>query len=145
MNSLIHDRDEMDACTSAVISTLKGRPNATVIGLSGPLGAGKTAFVQSIARNLAVLEHVTSPTFVIARFYDIPQHQHFRQLVHIDAYRIESTDELRPLRFEELCADSKNLVFIEWPEKLCDSFPKDALRLYIDSVDATTRRIYDKK
>jgi tRNA threonylcarbamoyladenosine biosynthesis protein TsaE len=145
MNELIHNSSEMDHCTNQVLSTLNGSARATTLGLTGMLGAGKTTFVQSMAKNLGVKEHVTSPTFVIARFYDIPEHPQFRRFVHIDAYRIESSDELRPLRFDELCADPTNLIVVEWPELLGDNFPKEALRFYIDSVDATTRRIYDKK
>ncbi len=150
MNYLIHNQLELDACAHELLSTLSLPPNevrarATVLGLSGELGAGKTALVQSLARALAIPTHVTSPTFVIGRFYEIPSHAQFTQLVHIDAYRIEHEDELRPLGFSGLLADPHNLVVVEWPEQLGKRFPSYATRLTIVAVDETTRQISDKK
>ena len=67
---------------------------ATIVGLSGDLGAGKTAFVKAAAKALGISEEVLSSTFVIAKFYDIPEHHHWSRLVHVDAYRIEESAEL---------------------------------------------------
>ncbi len=97
---------------------------ATIVGLSGQLGAGKTAFVKAVANKLGVNEDVTSPTFVLMKFYDIVGKQPsgpdypWKKLVHIDAYRLEGAQELQVLKFEELATDPKNLVLIEWPENV---------------------------
>lgn len=115
--------------------------HATVLGLSGELGAGKTAFVKSFAKALGVIESVPSPTFVIARFYPIKKHSRFTQLVHIDAYRIESLDELRPLGWEKLLNEKTNLIVVEWPENMKEKFPADARMLHFTVVDETTRMI----
>lgn len=114
---------------------------ATVLGLSGELGAGKTTFVQSLAQVLGVRESVTSPTFVIARFYSLQNHPRFSQIVHIDAYRIEEEKELVPIGWEKIIADPKNLVVVEWPEKIAGHIPKNALQCKFEVVDETTRRI----
>lgn len=100
---------------------------ATVVALSGDLGAGKTAFVKGVARALGVAEHVTSPTFVIMKIY--PLQGDFRRLVHIDAYRLKGEHHLKVLGWEELVSDPKNLIFVEWPEEAGSAIPASALRL----------------
>ncbi len=108
---------------SAVRPDTKG---ATIIALEGDLGAGKTTFVQGVAQSLGVVE-VTSPTFVIQKNYPIT-HTDFEQLVHIDAYRLENTHELLVLDFEAIANNPKNLMFIEWPERVPDITPSATLR-----------------
>ena len=90
---------------------------ATIVALSGPLGAGKTSLTQAIALELGVVERVVSPTFVVAKWY-APGTGPFTSLVHMDAYRIESEDELGPLGFFSVVEKPNTLVIIEWPEKL---------------------------
>jgi len=99
--------------------------HATVIGFRGDLGSGKTTFAQGVARALGVEEQVTSPTFVIQKSYTLPKEvRGFARLVHMDAYRIETLDELRPLKFQELLKDPKTLLIIEWPDKVRDALPE---------------------
>lgn len=107
----------IDACTAAL------RPQgATVLALSGDLGAGKTTLVQSIARTLGVTGTVTSPTFVVMKQYETINST-FAELIHIDAYRIESIDELRPLGFATLLAQPNTLICIEWAERIAAALP----------------------
>lgn len=96
---------------------------ATLVTLTGELGAGKTTFTQEVARALGVTEHVTSPTFVLEKIYELPSGDSFSKLVHIDAYRLNGGSELRALGFEALTADTKNLIIIEWPERVADALP----------------------
>ena len=100
---------------------------AYVVGLSGHLGAGKTAFVKCVAKELGIEEEVTSPTFVIMKIYDIDTAtaqkkfgSDFRwtRLVHIDAYRLEKQEVLSALNFESVVSDPHNLVLVEWPENV---------------------------
>lgn len=90
---------------------------ATVIGLSGDLGSGKTAFTQAIARELGISEPITSPTFVLEKIYKL-ENQKFGKLIHVDAYRLESGAELLKLGFAELLQDKSNLIIIEWVERV---------------------------
>jgi len=93
---------------------------ATVLGLQGDLGAGKTTFVQALAQHLGVAEVVTSPTYLIMRSYETRNEQ-FTTLVHMDAYRIESLAELAPLRFSEILARPQTLLLIEWVERVVEA------------------------
>ena len=94
------------------------RPGDLVV-LSGPLGAGKTAFTQGIGAGLGVTGRVVSPTFVIARVHRGPL-----PLVHVDAYRLHSLDEVDDLDLDVDVADSVTVV--EWGaglvEQLADSY-----------------------
>ena len=102
----------------------QGRPalkEATIVGLSGHLGSGKTAFTKAVAEHLGITEHITSPTFVIMKLYAIKDPKvkvPWKKLIHIDAYRLERGRELEALGFESLVADSSNLILIEWPENV---------------------------
>lgn len=105
--------------TEVFATELLQKIKTNTIGFYGDLGSGKTALTKSIAKIVGVQEEVTSPTFVIAKFYKGKE----RNLVHIDAYRLEHFSELESLGFKEWCADSKNLVVIEWPEKVKEILP----------------------
>ncbi len=122
--------------------TTSSKTKATVIGLSGELGAGKTTLVQSLAVALGVAERLVSPTFVIAKFYET-KHDTFKQLIHIDAYRIESVDELVPLGFENILASPHTLVLIEWPERIATAISSGAHFFQLDHED-NKRTIYEK-
>ena len=101
------------------------KTTATVLGLSGDLGVGKTAFTKELARLLKIEHEITSPTFVIMKSYPISANKEYTHLIHIDAYRIESDDEMRVLGLEEILNDSTKLVCIEWPEKIQSILPSD--------------------
>ncbi len=116
--------------------TLEG--HACVVGLRGELGAGKTAFVQAVARALGIEERVTSPTFVIMKSYAI-QHPLFAKLVHIDAYRLRFEDP-DTIGFNEQRANPQNLILVEWPERLHD-FPKDAPVITFDVSGEDSRTV----
>ncbi len=106
----------------------KDTDKAVIVGLSGHLGAGKTAFVKAVAKELGIKETVTSPTFVLMKIYlleerRIPQaHRkpqgNWKRLIHIDAYRLERPEDLAVLNFDQIIADKDNLIMIEWPENV---------------------------
>lgn len=113
---------------------------ATVRALHGDLGAGKTTFTQVLARTLGVEEAVVSPTFVIQKIYAL-EGQLFERFIHIDAYRLERADEMVFLGWEELCADPRNLIVIEWPENVGNAIPNDARHIHFSYIDDETRGI----
>ncbi|MEK7579169.1 MAG: tRNA (adenosine(37)-N6)-threonylcarbamoyltransferase complex ATPase subunit type 1 TsaE [Patescibacteria group bacterium] len=140
---------EMKTFAESVLKNLKPqKKTATVFGLRGDLGAGKTAFVKAIAETLGVKEHITSPTFVIQKIYNLPTrhaggqpttNEGFKKLVHIDAYRLQSGDELKKIEWEETVADPTGLIFVEWPENVKGIMPEGAYHIDFEHVDEHTR------
>ncbi len=115
---------------------------AVVVGLQGELGAGKTTLVQEIARLFGVTEDVTSPTFVVAKHYDITDvGNRFTGLVHMDAYRIEDTAELGPVGFSEFCNRPDTLVIVEWPEKIQHTMKERRALIFSITYDGFERQI----
>ncbi|HEY4500081.1 MAG TPA: tRNA (adenosine(37)-N6)-threonylcarbamoyltransferase complex ATPase subunit type 1 TsaE [Candidatus Paceibacterota bacterium] len=92
------------------------RTQASVIALQGDLGAGKTTFTQGFARGLEIHRHITSPTFLIIRRYGIPKTDW--NFYHLDLYQIKKAKEILDLGFKEIIRNPKNIVIIEWAEKI---------------------------
>jgi len=97
-----------------------------------------------LAEILGIKETVTSPTFVIMKSYSLkPKTLNLKPntLIHIDAYRLESGRELLNLGLEETLKDSKNLVLIEWPERVQDVLPKDLIKINFKFIGKNEREI----
>jgi tRNA threonylcarbamoyladenosine biosynthesis protein TsaE len=106
-----------------------------VIGLVGPLGAGKTTFVQGVARGVGVRDrHVASPTFAL-----VNEHPGRVPLVHVDFYRIEQARELDELGLDE--AFDRAAVAIEWLDRFPDAAPAERLEIEIAIAEDGTRRL----
>lgn len=104
------------------------RGQARVLALYGDLGAGKTTFTQTLGEILGVGEDITSPTFVIMKRYQTTNDT-FRSLIHIDAYRLETPEELRVLGFADWINEDQTLIVIEWADKVESLLPEAATRL----------------
>ena len=117
------------------------KTKATVVGLSGDLGSSKTTFTQNLAKVLGVTETVTSPTFVLEKIYLLNGKKKFKKLIHIDAYRLESGKELLSLGFVEIAKDPKNLILVEWPERVMDILSKDLVKIKFNFIDEFKREI----
>lgn len=98
------------------ILRFRSSQKAVVIGLSGELGSGKTTFVQGFAKALGIKERIISPTFVILK--------RFKNLIHIDAYRIKNPKEILDLGWNDLIKNPENIILVEWPEKIKKILPK---------------------
>lgn len=122
------------------LEQISPRDTAVVVGLVGELGAGKTTFVKQIAHILGVDSSITSPTYVILKKYPIPDYT-FNNLIHIDAYRIESAEELQRLKWEELLKDPQNLIFLEWPRNVSEILPEDWMEIRLAVTGNSTRDI----
>ncbi len=114
---------------------------ATLVTLSGELGAGKTSFTQALAKAYGIEEHVTSPTFVLEKVYQLAKDKSFRRLVHIDAYRLKSGEELSALGWDELMKDARTLVVLEWPEMVADGLPKADIAILLTVEPDQSRTI----
>jgi tRNA threonylcarbamoyladenosine biosynthesis protein TsaE len=132
--------EDTEKIASDILDQITLSHAARVVELHGNLGSGKTAFVKGLAKALGVTETVTSPTFVIQKTYKT-SHSTFRKLVHIDAYRLESADELKKLSWEETVADPHTLIAIEWPERVRDIIPLECMKIHFLFIDDTTREI----
>lgn len=120
----------------------KDSGNAAVVALHGNLGAGKTTFTKQIAKHLGVKETVTSPTYIIQKKFETNSDvTDFKNLIHIDTYRIDLEDELIRLGWDENLADKNNLIVVEWPENIPDILPSDAVHVYFTFVDEVTREV----
>lgn len=103
--------------------------HAKVIGLSGLLGAGKTTFVQGFFRGLGLRKKAASPTFVLARRTALKKGK-FRNVFHVDAYRLRGDDELRGLGLERVFKDPRNVVLVEWADKAKKMMPEDSMMIF---------------
>jgi len=111
---------------------------ALVVGLNGDLGAGKTTFFQAIAKLLGIKDKVNSPTFVIMKKYSL-KNKKYDFLFHLDAYRLKNEKELISLGWEEIIANKKHLVFIEWPENVVKIMPANAKSIFIFDTKANKK------
>ncbi|MFA6227363.1 MAG: tRNA (adenosine(37)-N6)-threonylcarbamoyltransferase complex ATPase subunit type 1 TsaE [Candidatus Paceibacterota bacterium] len=114
--------------------------SAMIVGLYGDLGSGKTTFTQALARILGVNEIVTSPTFVIEKRYTTGSGK-FSSLIHIDAYRLDSSREMLALNWKDISRNPQNLIFIEWPERILDILPENHLKIFFKSISESEREI----
>lgn len=110
------------------------RAGATLL-LEGDLGAGKTTFARGLARGLGVAGDITSPTHALVQIH---AGRDGRRLVHVDAYRLAGPAQVDGLLLEEI-VEPGDLVVIEWPERLGDRTPPDALRLRLTALEPVGR------
>ena len=121
---------------------------AVVFALEGELGAGKTTFLQGFAEGLGIEEKVLSPTFVVmkrfeihpvksakggvsqkAKQFDRVKDKNFKNFYHFDCYRLNDEQDLEVLDFKTILADPKNIIAIEWPERVEKLLPKKSVRI----------------
>ncbi len=125
--------------TKKFAANLAKKITSGVIALSGELGAGKTTFVQGFAKGLGIKEKIISPTFVLIRQHKIPKTS--KILYHIDLYRLEDNLHFQNLGLEEIISNPKNLILIEWAEKIAKNLPKNTLQIKLEKKNDTIRSI----
>jgi tRNA threonylcarbamoyladenosine biosynthesis protein TsaE len=113
-------------------------PCGGVVWLSGELGAGKTAFVQAVAR-AARAESARSPSFALVHEYASPE----GMLVHVDCYRLRHPDEAMDLDLDALARRSR-LLLIEWPERAGSWAPSPSLHLKLGHAADPARRTVER-
>ena len=101
----------------------------------GELGAGKTTFAQGLAKGLGIKRRVISPTFIIIRSYEN------EKFYHVDLYRIENETDIKELGIKEILKNSKNIVAVEWPEKIEKLIPRNRIETYFEYIDENRRKI----
>ncbi len=107
-----------------------------VICLQGDLGAGKTTFVQGVAKGWGSQDAVSSPTFLLVNEY---RRADGSLLFHMDAYRLDSAPEAEELDLDSMLADGA--LLIEWPERIDGLVPPEHLWVKLEHVDEEEREL----
>ena len=122
------------------VAEKKSLRGATVIGLVGNLGAGKTTFTQSFLKTLGVTERVSSPTFILMRPYEVKT-KHHKLAYHLDTYRLDSVKELLALGFKKIIREPGNIVLVEWADRFKKVMPKKTIWIEIKHGKKKTERV----
>lgn len=133
---------ETQKLAKKILPSLK---NKNLICLYGSLGSGKTTFVQGLAQALGIKKRIISPTFILAREHEIKGSKFKKlksvKLIHIDCYRVSSEKDIRSIDLIELWSDPKNLIIIEWAEKIKKILPKERIDIKFKHIDENKRKI----
>lgn len=107
-----------------------------VVGFVGDLGAGKTTFIQGMAKGLGVKERIISPTFILMRSYE-------PNFFHVDLYRLEGDikAEFENLGLSHLISEGKSIIAIEWAQKAKSILPKRTIWVNINETGEEGRII----
>lgn len=131
----VHITSQSDLPTVArtILNNLGER---NVVALYGVMGAGKTTLIREIVAQLGSDDTVTSPTFALVNQYSTTEGRH---IYHFDFYRINRLEEAFDLGYEEYFY-SGDLCLIEWPEKIEELLPENAMivRIEVDGEDERT-------
>ncbi len=138
---VIHGAAAMRALGARVGGALRsGGAHATIVTLSGDLGAGKTTLAQGILTSLGAAGPFTSPTFGIIKMYALPDaaSHGFARAYHVDPYRV-CADDIRALGWGEMAADARAVIIVEWPSRIAQLIPADVVRIDVAHRDAQSR------
>ncbi|MEM8528443.1 MAG: tRNA (adenosine(37)-N6)-threonylcarbamoyltransferase complex ATPase subunit type 1 TsaE [Bacteroidota bacterium] len=134
MELIIQKVEELEPVAQQLLNYAKNRNILTFIG---EIGAGKTTLIQQICQQLGVEEAVTSPTFSIVNEYTNAQGD---AIFHIDLYRLKSEEEAIHIGIEEYL-DQADYCFIEWPQIIENLLPEDVLRISLETLEDSSRKI----
>lgn len=148
MTKTVTNLKELSTVANEFLMALSQTPTkdkAVLVGLTGDLGTGKTAFTKCVAEALGITNTVTSPTFVLEKRYNILKGDivggRFTKLIHIDAYRLHKGSEMKALDWDATLADRNNLILLEWPEQVAEALPQDMIKISFEYVDEGIRRL----
>ncbi len=127
----------IDQIKEAAIKFLDLNRNNRIFAFYGEMGTGKTTFIISLCEQLQVNDVVTSPTFALINEYNSAKG--FR-VFHFDFYRINKIEEVYDLGYDDYF-NSGNYCLIEWPEKIEDLLPEEAVKVQINVLPNQEREI----
>ncbi|WP_422048495.1 tRNA (adenosine(37)-N6)-threonylcarbamoyltransferase complex ATPase subunit type 1 TsaE [Shimia sp.] len=129
------DLPSADATQQLAMRIGKTLTPADVLLLEGPIGAGKTHFARSLIQSLLpIVEDVPSPTFTLVQVYDGPE----SEIWHADLYRLSAPDEVVELGLTD--AFEEAICLVEWPDRLAELQPENALTLSFALAEEEERR-----
>lgn len=111
-----------------------------VVLLYGDLGAGKTTFVQAVAKGLGIKDRILSPTFVLIRNHKV-SFGNITNLNHIDLYRIEKPAEIESLGLSEIIEEENSVTLIEWADRLLNFKLHKGYKIWFKYLDEDKREI----
>jgi len=114
--------------------------NSQVIAFSGGMGSGKTTFIHALCDVRKVKDVVGSPTFSIVNEYFFSENSKQKKIFHIDLYRLKDEQEAIQAGVEDYLY-SDHICLVEWPEKIPSLLPDDSLHVFIEAMDAQTRKL----
>jgi len=114
--------------------------NGAILALIGNLGSGKTTFTQGFGKGLGIKDKILSPTFILMRQYSLPENLKAK-LFHLDLYRLEDIKEIGSLGLDEIFSNPRNIVLIEWAEKLGSFLPKNIILIQFKHIKDNIRQI----
>lgn len=117
--------EDLGAVATELIGLLKTQK---VVLFFGHMGAGKTTFINTVCKTLKVVGETNSPTFSIVNEYQTEKDE---VIYHFDFYRLKSEIEAYDLGYEDYLY-SGNICLIEWPEKIANLLPEDAIEFHIN-------------
>ncbi len=110
------------------------------ISLQGDLGSGKTTFTKGFAKGLGIQRHITSPTFLIIKSYDVPR-EDITKLYHLDLYRLNSEQDIEGIGISEILKDSHAVIIVEWADRMGSLLPKERIEVDFEYIDDNRRQI----
>ncbi len=138
MEWILKSTEELPAFVPELLAALNDRRK---IALYGEMGAGKTTLVKAICQHLGVQGNTASPTFSLVNQYNYLEPDGATSLFHhLDLYRLRSAQEAFDIGLEDVLYDPWYCV-IEWPQIAESIFPDDTVRVEIEILGETTRRI----
>lgn len=135
LRTLSFDCSRLEQLDDIVKTCLEIFHDVSCFTLEGDLGAGKTTFTQVFCNTIDTTDEVSSPTFSIVNEYRTIND---RIIYHFDLYRLENSEELQSLGFEEYCDDG-DYILIEWPE-LAKPILDHYVNISIEILDENKRR-----
>jgi tRNA threonylcarbamoyladenosine biosynthesis protein TsaE len=130
----------LEQLTQAAGAFWKMAEGARVIAFHGNMGSGKTTFIHALCDDRRVKDVVGSPTFSIINEYFFSENGKQKKIFHIDLYRLKDEQEAIQAGIED-CIYSDHICLIEWPEKIPSLLPDDSLHVFIEPLNAKTRKL----
>lgn len=128
--------NDLSALPAAAAQVLEQAKEYRVFLFFGEMGMGKTTFIKALCKQLGVTDSVSSPTFSIVNEYDAGG----ELIYHFDFYRLKDEQEAFDLGYEEYFY-SDNYCFVEWPEKIENLLPENAVAVYLTGNENGERSI----
>ena len=135
---ITNSKEETVVLAQHLARTLKG---GDFLAFYGELGAGKTTFIQGLAKGLGIEKRIISPTFIIMRHYALK----LKNFYHVDLYRTQSKHDLLGIGLDQIIQDENNIVALEWAQKLGEMLPKKRIDVHMEYLGEDQRKIIIEK